>query len=218
MSEWLFLSISLSCWHASTLSFFFKNYFFFLSFPPSPNSPHSFRSDIQRPHLSTGQGKCLSHLLQETWSPLEMWGWSWGCAPGTGRLWTRTERETENAEQCVCVCVCVCVSGLAGGELLDVTVCVCESTFTNETEWSFFLYLNVKVLKSTDTSLKREKKEFRRGKRGKKKIWTYKFLFYYCATASANNFFLEVLTGFSTKTLKCQITQICKNTYLNSKV
>lgn len=93
LSEGLFLSLFLSCTHIHL------NHFFFLSFPSSPVSLHAFRVDKQRPHLTAGQGKCLSHLLQETWRPQEMWRWSWGCAPGTGRPWTRTERETQNAEQ-----------------------------------------------------------------------------------------------------------------------
>lgn len=43
---------------------------------PTPPAPHpqlepSMDSE-QRPHLSAGQGKCLSHLLQETRGPLEM--------------------------------------------------------------------------------------------------------------------------------------------------
>lgn len=57
----------------------------FLPPPTRPDSARPFRIDEQRPHLSAGQGKCLSHLLQETWSPQEMWRWRRGRAPGTGR-------------------------------------------------------------------------------------------------------------------------------------
>lgn len=49
--------------------------------PPLPllSSPFFFsRSDKQRPHLSAGQGKCLSHLLQESQSPQELWRQSGG--------------------------------------------------------------------------------------------------------------------------------------------
>lgn len=89
VSERLFpeyFSLLLTCFSFSL----FSPFFLFLSFPPSPDSPLSSRIDKQRPHLSAGQGKCLSHLLQETWSPQEMWRWSrsWGRghALGTGCL------------------------------------------------------------------------------------------------------------------------------------
>lgn len=79
----------------SRQDFFPLQTYFFLPaclsvFHSSLNTAHSFRSDKQRPQLSAGQGKCLSHLLQETWSPQEMLRWSLrhDCDPGTGYLWS----------------------------------------------------------------------------------------------------------------------------------
>lgn len=55
----------------------------------SLSSPHLFFffwSNKQRAHLSAGQGKCLSHLLQESRSPQELWRQSGGPPGPSGAL------------------------------------------------------------------------------------------------------------------------------------